>query len=322
MVLTNYISDLLYRYECVLVPEFGAFLTQKYTAKIDIITNVFLPPRKVISFNEQLKQNDGLLANHIAVAERCTYNEAVSKIADFVSNLKGKLVSGEAVLIEKVGHFSLNSESKVQFSPLEEVNYLVSAFGLQSTHKSPVLREVYKEEVAVLEEKAPIAFIPETREKKKRSYLKYAAVAVVALGLSGALGGNYVTQKNIEVANHNGNELLKIDNAERIDYQEASFFSVNPIEVPEVMFNVTVEKEQVGNYHIIAGAYRFEENADKKIAQLNEQGFSARKIGQNNYGLHQVVYASFETRKEALVTLQEVKKDNNPSAWLLVKKID
>ena len=318
MALTNYISDLLYRYECVLVPEFGAFLTQKHTAKIDIATHVFLPPRKVISFNEQLKQNDGLLANHIAVSESCTYNEAVAKIADFVSNLKGKLVSGETVLIEKIGHFSLNIESKVQFSPLEEVNYLTSAFGLQSIYKSPVLREVYKEEVAILEEKAPIAFIPETRERKKRSYLKYAAVAVVTLGLSGMLGKGYsvkmdqVNASNDEVSSEVG----------RIVYERASFFSINPIEVPEVIFNVAVEKEQVGNYHIIAGAYRFEENADKKITQLEEQGFSARKIGQNKYGLHQVVYASLETRKEAIVALKKVKKEHNSGAWLLVKKLD
>ena len=55
--------------------------------------------------------------------------------------------------------------------------------------------------------------------------------------------------------------------------QRASIFDLNPIEVPEVTFNVAVEKKQVGSYHIIAGAFRFEENADKKIAQLKEARF-------------------------------------------------
>lgn len=318
MALTNYISDLLYRYECVLVPEFGAFLTQRQTAKIDVTTNVFLPPRKIISFNEQLKQNDGLLANHIAVTNDCTYSEAVSTINDYVKTLKGKLVSGETVLVAKIGHFSLNNEGKLQFSPLEEINYLTSAFGLQPTHKIPVLREVYKEEVAVLEEKAPIAFIPETRVKAKRSYLKYAAVAVVALGLFAMLGNEYVTKME-EVVVHNDKVPSEID---RKAYQRASFFDMSPIEVPEVIFNVAVEKKQVGSYHIIAGAFRFEENADKKIEQLKEAGFSARKIGQNKYGLHQVVYTSIVDKAEALITLKSIKKSHNSSAWLLVKKID
>ena len=148
----------------------------------------------MISFNEQLKQNDGLLANHIVGVDKCSYAEAVEKIAGYVATVKGKLVTGETVLFEKIGYFSLNTEGKLQFSPLEEVNYLTSAFGLQATHKIPVLREVYKEELAVLEEKTPIAFIPETRAKAKRSYLKYAAVAVVALGLSGILGKGYMSK--------------------------------------------------------------------------------------------------------------------------------
>jgi len=322
MALTKYISDLLYRYECVLVPEFGAFLTQKQTAKIDATTNVFLPPRKIISFNEQLKQNDGLLANHIVVTDHCTYAEAVSRINDYVAILKGNLVSGEAVLVAKIGHFTLNNEGKLQFSPLEEINYLTSAFGLQSTYKEPVLREEYKEVVAVLEEKAPIAFIPETRAKAKRSYLKYAAVAVVALGLSGVFGSQYVNKKNVEVAEHNQKERLKFYNAQKADFQEASFFSVNPIEVPEVTFNVAVEEKEIGRYHIIAGAFRFEENADKKITQLETQGFSPRKIGQNKYGLHQVVYASIVDKQEALTILKTIKKSHNSSAWLLVKDMN
>ncbi|PHS07699.1 MAG: sporulation protein [Kordia sp.] len=319
MALTNYISDLLYRYECVLVPEFGAFLTQKHSAVMDVTTNVFLPPRKVISFNEQLKQNDGLLANHIVGADQCSYTEAVEKITDYVTSIKGKLVAGETVLFEKIGHFSLNNEGKLQFAPLEEVNYLTTAFGLQSTYKSPVLREVYKEEVAVLEEKAPIAFIPETRVKAKRSYLKYAAVAVVALGLSGVLGSQVYTDQMEGVASHNDLKTLEI---EKSAYQRASFFDVSPIEVPEVIFNISVEKKQVGSYHIIAGAFRFEENADKKIEQLQKAGFSARKIGQNKYGLHQVVYASIVDKSEALTTLRAIKKSHNSGAWLLVKKMD
>jgi len=314
MALTNYISDLLYRYECVLVPEFGAFLAHKQNAVIDTASNVFLPPRKVISFNEQLKQNDGLLANHIVGVDQCSYTEAVEKIAEYVAAIKGKLVEGETVLFSKIGHFSLNMEGKLQFSPLEEVNYLTAAFGLQATHKTPILREVYKEEVAALEEKAPIAFIPETRAKAKRSYLKYAAVAVTALCLSAMIGKGYITKENVDVAEHNQKEQVKIENAQIEYLQEASILDLSSIEVPEVTFNVAVEKKQLGSYHIIAGAFRFEENADKKIEELKEAGYSARKIGQNKYGLHQVVYASIANRVEALTTLKSIKKNHNSSA--------
>ena len=47
-----------------------------------------------------------------------------------------------------------------------------------------------------------------------------------------------------------------------------------------------------------------------------------QKLGANKYGLHQVVYASFETRLEARKALQNIKSTHNTSAWLLAKKLD
>jgi hypothetical protein len=318
MILTNYLSDLLYRYDCVIVPDFGAFLTQKYSAEINNSTNIFLPPRKVISFNEQLKQNDGLLANHIVVLENISYDAAVSKVNEYVTGLKGKLVSGEVVLLPKIGHVNLNKEGNLQFSPLSEVNYLTSSFGLQSTHKEPVLREVYKEEVTVIEENIPVAFIPETREKVKYSYLKYAAIAVVALGASLLLRKGYDLKMD-DIASYNDEVASEID---RKAYQKASVFDMSTIAIPEVTFNVAVAKKEIGKYHIIAGAFRFKQNADKKVAQLKEEGFLASNIGQNKYGLHQVVYMSVTEKEQAVSALKEIKNSNNPSAWLLVKEIN
>ena len=66
MQLSQYISNLLYRYDCVVVPEFGAFLAHKIPAKIQENKNSFYPPSKRLSFNAQLQINDGVLANHIS----------------------------------------------------------------------------------------------------------------------------------------------------------------------------------------------------------------------------------------------------------------
>ena len=50
MQLEIYISDLLYRYDCVTVPEFGAFLTHRVSAKIHESTHAFYPPKKALVF--------------------------------------------------------------------------------------------------------------------------------------------------------------------------------------------------------------------------------------------------------------------------------
>jgi len=77
MQLETYISDLLYRYDCVTVPELGAFLTNRVSAKVHESTHTFYPPKKLLSFNEQLQNNDGLLANYIAEVEKKCMNQRI-----------------------------------------------------------------------------------------------------------------------------------------------------------------------------------------------------------------------------------------------------
>src|SRR5690606_40187418 len=95
MQLETYISDLLYRYECVTIPEFGAFLTQRASATIDDATNTFYPPKKTVSFNEQIQKNDGLLAHYIADVEKIPFEVANEKIAKRVNSIKSYLRSEE-----------------------------------------------------------------------------------------------------------------------------------------------------------------------------------------------------------------------------------
>ena len=175
-----------------------------------------------------------------------------------------------------------------------------------------VSREVYKEQVETIEKVAPIAITPEKR--KSRNYLKYAAVAVIALTLGGFGASNYYLHQ-IETQNQIAQQEATQEIENKI--QEATFIIDNPL--PSVTLNVA---RQSGNFHIVAGAFRIEENCDKKLKQLHAQGFSARKIGANKYGLHQVVYSSYDTRAEAQRELYKIKKTHNPDAWLLAQKLN
>lgn len=312
MQLESYISDLLYRYECVTVPEFGAFLTQRVSATIHESTNAFYPPKKKLSFNEQIQANDGILTHYIADVEKIPFEEASRKIEKRVKALKSYLTEGETISFDNIGELSLNNEGKMLFEPSYHLNYLTDAFGLSQFVSPSVSREVYKEEVQKIEKVVPIAFTPERR--KSRGYLKYAAVAVIALTIGGFAASNYYVE-NINSQNQIAQEEANVQLESKI--QEATFVIENPL--PAVTLNV---KKQVGNYHIIAGAFRVEENSDKKVEELKSLGYDARKIGENKYGLHEVVYASYQDRLEALSALREVKRSHNAAAWLLVKELD
>lgn len=311
MAIENYISDLLYRYECVILPGFGAFITQHQSARILVESNQFLPPQKSVSFNRQLTKNDGLLANHMVEAEKISYKEAVDKLAAYVEDLQNLLQESKPVALSGLGSFTLTSEDKLQFEPLAEKNYLKEAFGLSSYNSHQINRKPAQEEIAAAEEKAPVILSTET--KSPRPYFKYAAIGLLAIGLSGFAGMNLYEH---QVNEHNLAEQQKAESALGSQIQQATFVIDNPL--PSITLNVD---RQSGKYHVVAGAFRMEENAEKRVEELKQEGFMARQIGVNKYGLHQVVYSSYEDRLEALKALRTIKRTSNSGAWLLVQEL-
>ena len=97
MHLAKQISYLLYRYDCVTVPGFGAFLGTPIPAELDIDKETIYPPMKQISFNEQLQSNDGLLANSISVEQQTSYEHAVRLVHKEVVRWKSKLHDGKTI---------------------------------------------------------------------------------------------------------------------------------------------------------------------------------------------------------------------------------
>ncbi|WP_046758544.1 HU domain-containing protein [Kordia jejudonensis] len=313
MRLDNYISDLLYRYECVTVPGFGAFLTQRKGAQVHHTTNAFYPPSKVLSFNAQLLSNDGLLVKHIADVTGKEYETVLKKVENKVADWKQNLESKTVVSLENIGDLSLNAEGNIQFEPSYHLNYLTSSFGLSSFVSSEISRIVQTTEdvetISVAEEMPVIPLIAKEEERKGfRFPWKYAAAAAIIF--SASVFGFREYQSNQQLA-----EQGKAQESINEYIQQATFFGNNPVELPSITLQVAKE---VQNYHVVAGAFRIEENAHKKVSQLQANGFDAELLGKNRYGLHQVSYASFATRAEASEALAKIKKTEAPEAWLLV----
>ncbi|MEZ4875288.1 MAG: SPOR domain-containing protein [Flavobacteriaceae bacterium] len=304
MQLAPYITDLLYRYECVIVPGFGAFLTQHQSARIDE-NHTFYPPGKTVSFNRQLQTNDGILAHYTASVENCSYELALQKIRNFTGELSLQLSEGETVSLAQIGEFFLSADKKLQFVPYEKENYSTAAFGLSSFISPSIERQITAPEEKV---------IPIHRFKTKTAihYGRYAAIGLIALTLGG-FGGLKIYETQVE--NFNLAEKKKADSQLETQIQEATFVITD---LPPLTISIP---KRSGKYHIIAGAFRIEENAQKKVQQLSQKGFPAQLIGVNKYGLHQVEYSNHEDRLEALETLRSIQRNENKEAWLLVQEL-
>ena len=307
----HYISQLLYRYQCVTVPGFGAFLTEIQSASLSESTNAFYPPKKTLSFNIYLKNNDGLLASHISQIEKIAYEDAVIRIQNEVASWKKILEKKETLILKHIGEIVLNFENNLIFTASKETNYLTDSFGLGSFISPSIKREVYKEQIQILEEKAPIAFTPERRATQ--SYLKYAAVFVLTLSAAG-FGGLKLRQNQINT------QTLLVEQAvqEQVQnkIQEATFF----IETPMPAVKLTLKEDKLP-YHIVAGAFRDESNAQKKYEQLSRKGYKSRKLEKNKFGLYPVLYGSYSTYEEAQKNLNKIHSNVNDEAWLLIKEL-
>lgn len=314
MKIEPYIAQLLYRYQCVTVPGFGAFLTEIQSAQLIESSNSFFPPKKMISFNAYLKNNDGLLANHIAQSEKTSYEYAVSAIQYEVFLWKKALQENGMFSIKNVGDLCLNADKNLVFTPYDQTNYLTDSFGLSPFVSPIVKREIFEQRIEALELKEPIVLIPERR--KSSSYLKYAAIFVLGLAAAGSIG--YPMYQN-QIASETILVETAVQKQVQNKIQEATFFIKSP--VPAVTLSVRSAKEEKMSYHIMAGVYREERNAQTTFKELTRLGYKARRIAPNKHGLFPVLYGSYATIAEAEKAKVEIQKTHNPEAWILIESL-
>ncbi|MCH1546959.1 MAG: SPOR domain-containing protein [Flavobacteriaceae bacterium] len=290
MKLDKHIRDLLYRNECVVIPDFGAFITSTNSAKIKNSIE-FIPPSKSITFNYKIQKNDGLLSSYIADSNNLSFDDAMKIIKLNVINFKQILEKNKKIDFEDIGQISLN-HGIYQFNSNPKSNYLKESYGLTNI-TNPVIQRKSNSSIPKL--------------------FKYAAILLIGFLISNVVYNNEVTkinQKNL-VTYEKASMLIE----EKI--QKATFVIENPLPLIKM-----IVKEEVGSFHVVAGSFSIEENSYKRLNELKSLGYNSRKIGVNKYGLFQVAYASFNTRLEADSALLKIRKDDNVAAWILNKELN
>ena len=312
MSLTTYITPLLYRHQCVVVPGFGAFLTHNISAVFSPKTHTFYPPSKAISFNEQIKIGDGLLATYVASCQGVSYDEAMKFVAQSVSEWETALAQGSSLDLAELGHISVSKNGKIQFESYKTTNYLSAAFGLSAVQSDPLAAKA-----ADLPVMAQSIEAPEKPVVSMRPWMQYAAVGMIAIATSLGVYQNNTYRQNLAWAQKEAGIALERE------IHEATFFYQNPTTLPALSLTAEVSKDAESParvYHVVAGAFKMEENAAKKLDQLRAQGYEdAAIIGQNRFGLHQVVFGAYPQENSARALLDQVKKLGAKDAWLLVQ---
>lgn len=310
MMIEKHISALLYRYQCVMVPGFGAFITETVSARYNETSNTFAPPKKTILFNSLLQQNDGLLANHIALEEHISFNEAVIKIQEQVALWKTALEVKDVLYLKNIGELSLNNEQKVVFEPIGSTNYLTSSFGLTAVAASGISRN---------QEETKVVKLPAEKRKPRLQWMRYAAVLVAGIGLY----GSFSTYQEYEVYKEQKLAVEKeVQNQLEQKLQQATFVIEAPKVVKEKIAEVaeTVATPPAKPFHIVAGAFKTEAKAQILTDELKAKGYAnAKYLAKSKHNMRQVVYNSYTTQEEAQKDLRLIHEKVNKDAWIYIE---
>ena len=289
MKISYHIFHLLQEHDCVIVPNFGAFVARNISAKISHDGSRIYPPNKEITFNKSLIKSDGLLINEISSNENISYEMANDKLNNWVVKSHKKISKQGYIEIKNIGSISLENDKYI-FTPSQNSIFLKSSYGLNSVDSNEIKRST---------------------NSISSSYLKYAAILIVFLSLAGIFTKSYFDSVNKFNEASYAQANLEIEKK----IQKATF-NINS-SLPIVKLQI---KKQYGDFHIIAGSFMLEENSLKMIADLKSKGFiEARKVGVNKFGLLQVAYNSYDTVEEARVVLAEIRLSQDINAWLLIK---
>ena len=292
MKFNNHIFPLLKEYDCVVIPNFGSFVCRNISAKFSENRSKLLPPNKEIIFNKNLKKNDGVLVKNISELKNISYSDAEEKINSWVKKINKKINKGKSIAFENIGSLRKIDKNFI-FEPNHNSIFLKSSYGLSAVdtvqiNKTKIIKPSFS-----------------------NTMLKYAAILILFVSFSAISINSYFDS----VKSFNENSYYVASKEVNKKIQRATF-NISPA-IPLV--TLPIEKKY-GNFHIIAGSFRFEENSLKMINLLQKKGFiEARKVGVNRYGLIQIAYNSYDSVEQARAALELLRGAEDENAWLLIK---
>ena len=287
MEINNYIKELLLLNDCVVVPDFGGFVSNYKPAQIK--HNRFMPPSKEIAFNPKLQKNDGLLISFISEKEGLGYFEAKQKAESFVDESLLKLQNYERLTFEGVGQLYYDPMENLLFEPAADLNLLVDSYGLESFSHEKLYEKFMPKPAIKIQNKEAVQVIFSKRNVKK-------ALIGVPLLLALAL----IPVKNKDIINHSDLNIFS-QLTEMVAPAQEIVAEQTTVKEPEAVPVINNDK-----YFLIGGSFRQEENAAIFIEMMKKEGYQPEDLGIFN-GLHRISIQSFSSFQEAKDKLNELR---------------
>jgi len=321
-----YISYLLTKHECVIVPDLGAFVVSsldKETKRWDILS----PPEKSLEFIAEINNNDGLLTYCITKAEKCSSEEAELIISQFVNEAFASFEQGKSVDIPCVGSLYYKDD-KILFRPERILSCNSQNYGLEG-FTMPRHEDVMQEEVTSNMKSKRKKHSTPPPDKRKYIYIA-CAIAIVLLFVLIVLS---ILLSPLEFKNRNSSDTSDIESVSEHKSQDIAPEDVNiskdtiqmqgkPSEIQAIDATIQVREEVKDSEKVVSLesqttvvipekesstpdnekviiAEKVSSTSNQEVATINEK---AKKVKTNNNYYYNVV-ASYTTLRTAKASL-------------------
>ena len=347
----NVLFDLLVHHNCVIIPEFGGFISKRVSSTIDYDRGVVIPPSKHVLFNKFLVANDGLLISSFVKLNKGSYEDVKLELARVVSEMDIKLSKGEEIVFKNIGTLTRSDSGIYSFIQDKSYNLLADAYGLKELEfvsssdveeKAPVILEKEEAPVILEKEEAPVIIekeeaVPKHRINRRKTIIRYAAAAcllpIAFYTLWIPFKSDFFTSGLISMNDFNPFYKKEIGTYQPIQQdpvESSEDYTVNRTESKSVEEIKPVEKvesdikeieikeapKSVYNRYFIVGCFSVKQNADNYLSKLTADGFVPLLV---DGGKLYRVSVGQAANKEEFNSLMASAKEKGYKGWTLKK---
>lgn len=339
--LEKHIEKLMLYNDCVIIPGFGGFVAHHVSASYDATRGVFLPPRRMIGFNQQLKINDSLLAQSYIETYQMSYPDAIRQIERETDEMRQILSEKDNYLFPGIGELTLNTEGHIEFKPFDAGLMTPELYGFGRVEISKLHRQAKAETLITNDD-----FADESEKKKEKTItIKVttlrntvaacaAAVALVIMPMQLHRFGDHINVaspfsgmsllKKMMPKSVVTNDVMSKDNKlvtpktyipkTKAQLQKESM-ATESSEPANVAPSQSV-KQEAGKYCIVLASRVSKKNAEAFVQSLHGNGFKAARVldGKNI----KVVYGAYQDKTAAQEALRNLSTNKDfKDGWVM-----
>jgi cell division septation protein DedD len=325
------------------VPGLGTFAIIQRPAQINKVTRVITPPKMIIRFDHDPQADDGSLLGYLVRKLKQDTTDAEKAIAEFSAGIRDDIQKNGVSVLEGIGKLSRQSAGAVSFEPDEDLVKRISLFELPKIN----IPAPPPEKTA-----APVA--PAVIHKPvKRTRWWIPAIILLFVLIIGFLAPIYFTgnmdtllgdlkglitgvkkqpeKEKLVFGNpvHENSDTSQVsreldeqvdrENALSIEQKENKAKPQPKQESPAVTAPVTSTVPETGKpYHIISGAFKVPENAEKHMAVLRQSGISAIILPKKGE-YYMVSLGSYGSPVEAASAMKQFQEKVKNELWVMKK---